>query len=83
MVCSGGCGASCQRSGTHRQEKGDSETSLQVLAAEPGPPPTTDKKIKPNALVVAVIAPTQGVWCPINETNSHDLKSCRIVYGLT
>jgi hypothetical protein len=40
--------------------------SKQILAAEPGSPPTTDKKIKPDAPVVAAAAPTQGPWCPIH-----------------
>jgi hypothetical protein len=44
---------------------------------------TTDKKIKPDAPVVTAVAPTPGAWFPIHETNSHDLKTCRTVYGLT
>jgi hypothetical protein len=30
--------------------------SKQILAAEPGPPPTTNKKIQPNTPVVVVVA---------------------------
>jgi hypothetical protein len=43
----------------------------------------TDQKINPDAPAVAVATPTQGAWCPIHETNSHDLKTCHMVYGLT
>jgi hypothetical protein len=57
--------------------------SKQVLAAEPEPMTAIDKKIKPDTLVVATAAPTQGAWNPIHETNSHDLKTSRTVYGLT
>jgi hypothetical protein len=68
---------------TDKKKETHKRASKQVLAAEPGPSAAADKKVKPDAMVVAVAAPTQGAWCPIHETNSHDLKTCRTVYGLT
>jgi hypothetical protein len=67
---------------TDKKKETRKRASKHILVAEPGPPPTTDKKIKPDAPVVPAAAPTQGAWCPIHETNSHDLKTCRTVYGL-
>jgi hypothetical protein len=56
--------------------------SKQVLAAEPGPLAATDKKVKPDTPVLAVATPTQGVWCPIHEINSHDLKTTSVVLSI-
>jgi hypothetical protein len=54
-------------------------TSKQVLAAEPGPSAVVDKKIKPNVLMDAAAMPAQGAWCPIHDTNTHDLRTCRTI----
>jgi hypothetical protein len=67
---------------TDKKKETRKQASKQILAAEPSPPPTTDKKIKPDAPVVAAAAPTQGAWCPIHKTNSHDLKTYHTMYGL-
>jgi hypothetical protein len=67
---------------TNKKKETQKRASKHVLAAEPGSSIATDKKIKPDAPVVATVVPTQGAWCPIHETNSHDLKTCRTVYGL-
>jgi hypothetical protein len=56
--------------------------SKQVLVAEPGPLVTTDKKVKPDFPVAAAAMPTRGTWCPIHETNTHDLKICHTIYDL-
>jgi hypothetical protein len=32
--------------------------------------------------VAAAATLAQGLWCPIHETNSHDLKNCRTIYDL-
>jgi hypothetical protein len=43
---------------TDKKKETRKQASKQILAAEPGPPPTTDKKIKPDALVVSAATPT-------------------------
>jgi hypothetical protein len=67
---------------TDKKKETCKHASKQVPAAEQGPSATMDKKIKPDAPVVAAAAPTQGAWCMIRETNSHDLKTCHTVYSL-
>jgi hypothetical protein len=67
---------------TDKKKEARKRASKQILTAEQGLRPTTDKKIKPDAPVVVAAAPTQRAWCPIHETNSHDLKTCHTVYGL-
>jgi hypothetical protein len=56
--------------------------SKQVLAAEPGPSATVDKKVKPDVPEATDATPAQGMCCPIHETNTHDLKTCRTIYDL-
>jgi hypothetical protein len=68
---------------TDKKKETRKRASKHVLAAEPGPMAAADKKVKPDAPVVATVASTPGAWCQIHETNSHDLKSCLTVYGLT
>jgi hypothetical protein len=68
---------------TDKKKETRKRASKQVLAAKLGPTAAADKKVKPDALVVATAVPTPGAWCPIHETNSHDLKICHMVYGLT
>jgi hypothetical protein len=43
---------------TDRKKETRKRASKQILVAEPGPPPTTNKKIKPDTPVVAAAAPT-------------------------
>jgi hypothetical protein len=68
---------------TDKKKEMRKHASKQVLAAKPSPSAAADRKVKPDALVVATTMPTQGAWCPIHGTNSHDLKSFRMVYDLT
>jgi hypothetical protein len=64
---------------TDKKKETRKRASKQVLVAEPGPLVATDKQIKPDAPVVAAATPTQGAFCPIHETNSHDLKTYHTV----
>jgi hypothetical protein len=68
---------------TDKKKETRKRASKQVLGAEPGPTAAAYKKVKADALVVSAAVPTPGAWCPIHETNSHDFKTYRTVYGLT
>jgi hypothetical protein len=68
---------------TSKKKKGTRKrASKQVLAVEPRSSASIDKNVMPDVPMVTAATLTQGIWCPIHETNSHDLKNCHLIYDL-